>query len=986
MTRRPRPEEVLHIYKASAGSGKTYRLAKDYIKMLLGRRDEQGRWHLRRHADGAHRHILAITFTNKATDEMKRRIIHELAVLAGAEPGWSEPSSYLTELTGLFGCTESELSDAAFAALRRLMFDFSFFNVSTIDSFFQTILRTFAREAELEGSYELELEGHTVVTEAVQRLFTDLSDNPDAPESHRIVDLLTSYMVEAVRDKSTKADVFNRDGGPYRSLVSALNSLNNETLAINLDRLDAYYSDPQRISRFFRGVSAAAAGAAEQARDIARGALDTITGMLGTQTTKFIKKYLLDALTKVAAGQEVTGTTLPAVAADGMSAFIGKNTREQPWAADLATVASTAAATIISLRRDSTFFKSLASQRLTMMLISGVMANIRQRRGEVNSLLLSDTNSLLRDIIGDDDAPFVYERMGRWYSHFLIDEFQDTSAMQWANLRPLLAEGIAGGHESLIIGDEKQCIYRFRNSDPDLLSFHAGRAFPGRVFYEPAPPEPGASEPESPAAMRERMAANTNWRSAKAVVELNNVLFRVMSRHFGAEEIYANVEQAVAPAKSSLAGRVALRHVDADPEAHLAMVADGIAAQIAAGRAPGDIIVLARKNDQAAMVIDYLLRLQKERNDYPHFGIVSDDAMKVSASPAVKIIIDSLRRLADGRDLTPDHLHSARRLHRLIGGFEAAVARGLEPHEALEAAVAGAAVSSDTAADPSQKSGITPDTAMQDAGAVEIDLTDAVSSWSIPLLIERIASEEVPRELRDAQQVYISALLDAAADYCSREQAGLSEFVAWWDANGHRLRVSSAADSTAIRVMTVHKAKGLEAPCVHLPFVNYDAVKFIGVEWFDTEGIEVPGVDPADVPPLIVLRPSAKMMVGTPLQEQYERRVQQQRVDELNALYVGFTRACEELDVYFTAKTKSDGSYAGTDMVGNLLHESVREAFGVDIAPGEDYTVTSAATAPRAATSTRRTALTPARTDTMPPFTTTLRPRLWTTTLMATPD
>lgn len=202
---------MLSIYKASAGSGKTYRLTYEYIVMLLGEKDDNGRYSLYTSGRNHHRAILAITFTNKATDEMKRRIIHELAVLAGREPGWNDDSPYLNDLTALFNCSPRQLTKAASKALDELLYDFGFFNVSTIDAFFQTVLRTFAREAELTGNFELELDKDYVVQLGASALLTTLS-NEDAGESRRSLKMkwVIDYMHSLAREGKS-FNIFNRN-------------------------------------------------------------------------------------------------------------------------------------------------------------------------------------------------------------------------------------------------------------------------------------------------------------------------------------------------------------------------------------------------------------------------------------------------------------------------------------------------------------------------------------------------------------------------------------------------------------------------------------------------------------------------------------------------------------------------------------------------------------------------------------------------------
>lgn len=180
---------MINIYKASAGSGKTFTLAREYIKLILGHKDEEGRYVLNRPGSRpGHKAVLAMTFTNKATEEMKSRIIHELAVLAGCEKDWDEPSPYEKDLCATFGCDAARLAVAAKDALLGLLYDFSRFSISTIDSFFQTVLRSFAHEAEVSSNYALELDDEEVITMSVDRLLQSLNHGRPTKQSHEIED------------------------------------------------------------------------------------------------------------------------------------------------------------------------------------------------------------------------------------------------------------------------------------------------------------------------------------------------------------------------------------------------------------------------------------------------------------------------------------------------------------------------------------------------------------------------------------------------------------------------------------------------------------------------------------------------------------------------------------------------------------------------------------------------------------------------------
>lgn len=235
---------MMKIYKASAGSGKTFRLAKEYIKMLLGTKDEQGRWSLRKHHRDAHRDILAITFTNKATDEMKRRILHELALLGGCEPGWEQKKSpYMKDLVTELGCSEEQLRAAAAAALSAMVMDYNFFNVSTIDSFFQMVLRAFAREAQVMGDYEVSLDDKGALAAAVAEVLATLNHGARSAEERRHNDLLASWlrdMMGALMEDGKSFNLFNSQSKLRSNLIDFIANISTEQFMQRYDEMMAY--------------------------------------------------------------------------------------------------------------------------------------------------------------------------------------------------------------------------------------------------------------------------------------------------------------------------------------------------------------------------------------------------------------------------------------------------------------------------------------------------------------------------------------------------------------------------------------------------------------------------------------------------------------------------------------------------------------------------------------------------------------------------
>ncbi len=919
---------MLKIYKASAGSGKTFTLAKEYIRLLLGVKGDDGKLTLNPNPVNAHRSILAITFTNKATDEMKRRIIHELAVLAGAEPGWEEESPYAADLMKEYGCTAHELRKSSRLALQRLLFDFNFFNVSTIDAFFQAILRTFAREAELTSNYELQLEGKDMVAEGVGRLITSLSTDPDTRETRETSKTIIAFMLEQLND-AKGSNLFDKSGGVYSELLKKLARLNDETLALNLDAFSKYISDPGKLEKFKTALTtwrgAVKADAAAECRKVLK-----IIADCGVE--RLMVKNFIKALTNEANGEPSKLTYIDKVLDSGVAEVFLKGKYRDDSPVNDAIIA--AASAVRERANTEVLINALLAHSFAMQLMRRVMEKMEEYRAENNALLISDTNSLLQSIIGDDDAPFVYERMGVWFNHFLIDEFQDTSRMQWDNLRPLVGEGIAEGNDSLIIGDEKQCIYRFRNSDPTLLGTKVGHDFAGSVLTI------GGE------------SSNSNWRSSTEVVDFNNRLFEAMAANNSMTDVYANVKQIIR--RTDRHGFVKIKRLegndkDSRREETLSLLADDISRQLHAGYKPADIAVLVRKNEEGEAVIDYLLMRQLADEAFPKFGIVSDDAMSLGSSPVVKIIVSALRSYAahDAADERKPKSRAA--LERMISRYEHGIGFGLSPADALKRAV--------------------------ESSADAVPEVKLHRTWSLVSLVESIIASEVPEGMYESQNGFISAFMDLVQDFCSRNTAAdIQGLLKWWDEQGKKSKVSAPADTTAIRVMTIHKSKGLEFPCVHLPMVYATVVKFLDPEWVSTEGLTVPGADPSVIPPLILITPSPALE-NTVFGPYVEQRTSEQILDELNTLYVGFTRAVDELCVSYAVDTTQNGDSEKLTE-GKLVNDALRSAFGVTLEPGSEYT-SGSPTTPHAEKNKKTTALDPHDTGGMKPFYTIHRDDLW---------
>lgn len=860
---------MLSIYKASAGSGKTFTLAYEYIKLLLGHRNPDGKYILRTKNSDKHRNILAITFTNKATEVMKERIVQELSALAK-----SQQTQYQKRLITEFGCTPQQLQEAAEKALHNLLFDFNFFNISTIDSFFQTILRTFAREAELTGDYELELNNDEAIAEGMHRFFESLNRSNDK-EIRRYIASITDYLLESIRNNEGVM-LFSQDSYLHKNLLQNISGLSNDTFEENYEALKEYFSDAGRIEQISTAITQHISKLKNEAASLCTTALHALDSVpcKGNPIHSNILK-LLDAGRRKQFKPSQTLATLLANGTPKYSAGFAKFLAANPDYPAPDDEIMDAAHAVERVTVTMPLLSKIRANFFMLALMVKIYAYIEEYRVENNALLLSDTNSLLHSIIGNEDTPFIYERLGVILNHYLIDEFQDTSTIQWDCLRPLVSNGVATGSDSLIIGDEKQCIYRFRNSDPTLLGNKVSTQITDNFIF--------GTESEN----------NTNWRSSKDVIEFNNTLFDTLARQRGFADIYANVRQNISLKHINHRGYIEVTPVDAEKAADydetvLPSLADDIDRQLGAGYKPRDIAVLVRKKADGEKAISYLIEHQTEGRY--KYNIISDDLMPVSNSPAVRMIISTLQNIAyPFQDETGSKYKSRRETKSLMARFEIALHSGNTPNDALMEALR---TSADSEADYK--------------GSTLVDLVEDI-----------IAT--LPPELVKLQNPYICAFHDLIADYNVFGLNDLQSFLRWWEETGKRQIISAPEDPNAIRVMTIHKSKGLEFKCVHIPFCTWEILDFKSPAWFHTEPLYRLGFD-CVFPPVIPIKPGADL-TGTPLSPQYETMCNELILDELNVLYVAFTRAIDELCVHYRVKN-------GNQLpVGQLLGEAMPIAF-----------------------------------------------------------
>ena len=881
---------MLTVYKASAGSGKTFTLTYEYIKLLLGKKDEDS-YHLCKEGRERHRSILAVTFTNKATAEMKQRIVKELALLAGIKTDDDDESPYIKSLIKDFGCSQAELQERARIALCELLFDYGFFNISTIDSFFQNILRIFAREAELTGNYDVELEDNLAIMSGVSDLFSTLNaplssiDSEVAKRRAMLIYWLKKYM-KALFESEKGFNLFNRSSNIYGSIVKFVKDMYKDEFKINSEAILEYVQDEEKILKFEELIIAERRRLYNLMTSSARRLLEILPDCTETHLSKTTRGTIKSVANGIMKEFPAGITTILENIDEPSNRYTKKYISQVPPGFDELYVDA-----IYAIHENVQKFKlyqNMCDNIYMLGLLSGVLREIDRYRQENNLILLSDTNDILKRIISEDELPFIYERVGTALKHFLIDEFQDTSRLQWENLRPLISESLSQNQDNLIIGDEKQCIYRFRDSDPTLLQTQVGAQYEGQIT------ERGND-----------ISSNTNWRSSADVVRFNNTLFTAIAGELGLEHLYGNVAQQVSPKHREHRGYVLFNRVNVSRtgseynEIAFDLMAKEIKRQLESGYKQSDIAILVRDGIHGRSAIAYLLEKQNSDPQYPRLKLLSDGALQIGNSNAVRLIVSVLRFLeSPERGAAGKYKTSDSEVSRFLSIFEQGVSQGLELNEALQIAL--------------KKRKETEPLAQ---------IVQSMECVSLSSIVDIIISNYVPQELIENDNIYISAFQDVIIDFASRGAGDLRSFLKWWDDGGYKMGLSFPDSIDAIKVITIHKSKGLEFRCVHIPVAAWEMIKNTDVKWFHSANAFPEIADRSVVPPFIPLS-GADYLSSTAFKEQYERNRDAELVDQLNATYVAFTRAVDELIVSYR-KPSSSKEDDKVGHVGNLIENAI---------------------------------------------------------------
>ena len=849
------------IYDASAGSGKTYTLVKEYLKIILSSPKND-----------AYRNILAITFTNKAVHEMKSRIVGSLSEFAKEEPS-AKAVDLMEDLSRETGLSIIQIKVKSQNIIKHLIHNYAAFDISTIDKFTHKVIRAFAHDLNLPMTFEVTLDTENLLVEAVDAIIAQ------AGQDETLTKLLIDFTMEKTDDDKSW-DVSREILETGRLVLNENNR--NEILHFNDKTIEEFVEIKKKMlalckdlesenEQFAIEVLLLLDGNGIDLKSFSRGTfpnhLESIRDGKFNPRNKTFHEFDDIAINKTAKDKAVIEGLIPELL--NILKKIYKNFE----------------------KRD--FYKAFLKNITPLSLLNTVSNELAKIQAEQNILSISEFNAIIHREIQNQPAPFIYERLGERYRHFFIDEFQDTSEMQWQNLIPLIDNALSGqddlGNKGtlMIVGDPKQSIYRWRG----------GKA---EQFIELSKESNPFNNPD-----KEIKHLNTNYRSYSEVIEFNNAFFKLISTEFSNldyKDLYENHSFQNTNSKKGgyvnisflpIIEKSEIEEEDVVEKSDLYVLAtlNTIQKVVQEGFEYKDIVILTRKRGQGVAIANYLTEQR--------IPLLSSETLMIQNATEVRLIVHLLKYLNNSRDLESKahFLHFLGNTLSIEMPIHDFIAQGMAYKDEFNF----------------EKWLL----------AFDISLSfENIRKKSLYEAVEIIISKFI---LPSEGNAYVQFFLDIVLERDIRNQAGIADFLNYWEKNSEKFSIPSPEGNNAVRIMTIHKSKGLEFPVVIMPFAEEDYNRKPKDKlWLDTEAEDL------GVPRALVDNSSAVEGFGESASAVFNEKKQEELLDNINVLYVALTRAEEQLYVISQSlKERKDGEWPNnmaSYFIKYLIHEGVYES------------------------------------------------------------
>ena len=821
-------DKNFHVYKSSAGSGKTYTLVREYLSIAL-----------ESNSSSRYRSILAITFTNKAASEMKERVTKYLKLFVDPSKisgGEKEMFFFLCETLEI---DEQELSKRAFKTLQSILHNYSDFNITTIDKFILRIIRSFSFDLQLPYNFEVELDGDGLLNMAINNLIAETG------KDKKLTAFLVNY-IKQLADSDESWDI-------QRSLLDIAKLTLNENSEGNIKRLKEL-----NLEHFVKVK-------AETHKEV-KSYEDYIWGRL-SQGKDLIQQKGLGAdnfkgKSKGSVWSYFNQKNIAATYIEPPKPGTVKNFDVEDWThKDSDESIENVQPTLFKFyqeienyreKESSKYivFKNIHKQLFQLGLLNEIEKQVLIIKEEKNFIHISEFNKKVAEIVIEQPIPFVYERIGEKFNNYLIDEFQDTSILQWQNLLPLVENSLAYNNKNLIVGDTKQAIYRWRGGDVDQFAY-----LPETPHFSDNP-----IIQERTQTLKRQFASfnlNKNFRSLPNVIGFNNLFFEQLlpTLPFDFADYYDDFIQF--PGGSKEGGYAEISIVDKEDyqESTFNELLLTIKNCLARGFQLKDIAILARKNKLLTVIAKFLTN-----NGIP---VISSESLNLEQSAEVNFIIYMFRIISFPNDIEA-FLKACNFLKEQapVDYFDM-----FSKKEAIE---------------------------NKFVKYLKLKLNINLPKISGLSLYESF--EEIIYTFKiDKNSPFIQTFLDVANKHS--KDSNSSEFITFWNEKKHKLFIASPENINAVNLLTVHKSKGLEFPVVLMPFANNKTMKD-SLFWINTDKLDV------NLPTSLASR--NKALEKTQYADNLTLEDKKSLLDDLNVVYVGVTRAVEELYIFIKEVSKPE--------------------------------------------------------------------------------